>query len=97
MSPSAEHSDRALLERLLRTISPGDSVDVTINMLQHVTLPAKSADEWAPEHMIEWFRSRMAFDCTVTPDRPEQPSRWTFHRPPSQRSTEPASGNSASA
>ncbi len=95
MSPSTEHDDRARLERLLRTISPGDSMDVTINMLRHVTLPPKFIDQRAPDHLIEWFRSRMAFDCIVTPDRPEQPSRWTFHRPLSQDSTEPASGNGA--
>jgi hypothetical protein len=88
MSSFADYNDRARLERLLRTIAPGDSVDVTINMLQHVSLPASSVEQRAPDHLIQWLRSRMAFDCTVTPDRPDQPSRWTFHRPLSQRSTE---------
>lgn len=97
MNPSADRGDRVRLERLLRRIPPGDSVDVTIHMLQHVTVPATAADNKAPDHLIAWFRSRMAFDCTVTPDCPERPSRWTFHRPPSQRSAEPAPDHSASA
>ncbi|WP_445488756.1 hypothetical protein [Rhodopseudomonas sp. RCAM05734] len=97
MNPSAEHSDRARLERLLRMISPGDSVDVTINMLHHVTLPTGSDEKRAPDHLIEWFRSRMAFDCTVTPDRQDEPSRWTFYRPLPHGAAGPASDTSTTA
>lgn len=71
----------ARLERLLRTIPPGKSLNVSVHDLADIEVPANPLDRQTPEYLVEWFRIRMPFYCTVTPDIPLMPSKFTFHRP----------------
>jgi len=71
----------AQLLRHLCTIPPGKAMDVTVHMLSDIIVPANPLDRQTPEYLVNWFHARMPFYCTVTPDLPGFPSKWTFYRP----------------
>lgn len=82
MSPLAKYTSGARMERLLRSLQPGEAVKITTHMLLDVEVPANPLDCQTPEYLVKWFRSRMPFYCTVTPNLPSSfADQWTFYRP----------------
>ena len=69
----------ANFERLLRTLRPGDALDVRPEEWLDIQVPANPLDRQSPEYLAEWFRVRMPFKCEVRHHL--LPEKWTFFRP----------------
>lgn len=71
----------ARFERLLRTLQPGQAVDITAQELSDIVVPANPLDRQTPEYLVEWFKIRMPFYCEVSEGIGRIGRKWTFYRP----------------
>ena len=72
----------AVLLRTLTSLPPGKAINVTRAMLMDIEVPANPLDRQTPEFLVGWFKSRLPFYCTVTPNLPSfMADTWTFYRP----------------
>jgi len=69
----------AELERELRTLKPGQCLDVSRQRFNDIIVPANPLDRQTPEYLAEWFKIRMPFYCETRLNI--MSGTWTFERP----------------